>query len=176
MAEKARPGVMIYFEDYEPVSEVFDNEKLGEFFRAVMNYAKTGEWISDDADPTLRAFLRIFKPKIDRDGERYADVIAQRQYAVYCREVKKTDSEPVPYVEWKQHRLLSVDNESYPTATATATTTAIATPIAYSTATPPTTGKAIEKGCGEKERETPNFELDFENRKRLFMAQVKNFS
>ena len=170
MAE--RPGVMIYF-DIRPAIKRLDLEERGELFTAIMDFAELG--VIPDLDGMAALCFDLIKPKIERDGERYEEVRTQRQYAVYCREVKRNGGEPVSYDEWLSgdNQPLSTDNGSYPTTTTTVTTTATASTT--TTANPSTKGEGAGKGevegYGETERENqPLTPEEFERKRQRGLA------
>lgn len=102
-----RPGVMLYF-DMRPALSRLKDEQLGWLFMAILDYAEYGEM--PDLDPVTGMCFDMLRPKIDRDGERYDATIEQRKYAVYCREARKNDCEPLSFDDWKQDHSVSVDN------------------------------------------------------------------
>ncbi len=112
---KTRPGVMLYFDTLCPALARLSNEQNGMLLRGIVDYAQTGT--IPELDGMTGMAFDLLRPSIDRDGERYAEAVDQRRYAVYCREAKKHGEEPMSFEEWQ--RVLSSDNGSYPTTTST---------------------------------------------------------
>lgn len=100
MESNNRPGVMIYFDDFRPITDFLDDEQLGVLLRAVLSYAENGEWVGDDCDGNVRFVLNTLRPKIDRDAERYERSVLQKKHAVYSREQKKQGKEPLSFDDW----------------------------------------------------------------------------
>ena len=64
------------------------------------SYAKYGEVPEFSGLPDI--LWGMLRPVIDKDGERYEQTTIQKQYAVYCREIKKQGYEPLSLDEWKR--------------------------------------------------------------------------
>ena len=109
MAE--RPGIMFYFDDWEPMLAL-DDKSLADMLRASIRYGLTGE--VPDFDGINAVLWGMIAPKIVRDGERYEARKESGEYAVYCREIKKAGEEPLSFMDWKKEkdRPLSIDNDS----------------------------------------------------------------
>ena len=111
-----RPGVMIYFDDFRNIAEFLTNEQIGEFMKAVVDYAELGEEPSAELEHTVRFAIKSIRSKIDRDGEKYQLTVMQRRYAVYSRDVQKRGGEPISFEEWlsleevKARRAVTTDN------------------------------------------------------------------
>lgn len=103
MKGEGRPGVMLYF-DIRPAIQRLTMEQRGELFTAIMDFAELGN--VPELDGVLGMCFDLIRPKIERDGERYKEVRAQRRYAVYCRDTKKSGNDPISFEEW-----LSNDNQ-----------------------------------------------------------------
>lgn len=145
-----RPGVMLYFDNLRPALNRMDDAQCGALFRAIINYAEHGE-ISDLEQIPGMAF-DMLRPLIDRDGARYIESVDQRRYAVYCREMKKKDMEPISFNEWKTGDIepIPTDIGRYPTTIPTAATTTTPT----TTATTATISTEITKKDGVAEGDT----------------------
>lgn len=78
-----RPGVLLYFDDFNPALEAMPDEQLGALFRAVMCYAQTGEVLPLDRFGEF--VFKIVKPKIDRDGDKLEKKRLHGLYMTYCR-------------------------------------------------------------------------------------------
>ncbi len=138
MAE--RPGVMVYFEKWEPMLRLSDTE-IGTLFRAMLLYGKHGE--VPELPGILGLLWDMIRPIVDRDGIRYQKGVDQRRYAVYCREEKKHNREPMPEEDWMElygYRAISSDNEQYPISTPSTASTP------PSASTPSSSSKTAAKG------------------------------
>lgn len=113
-----RPGVMIYF-DIRPNLKLLTLEQRGILFDAILEYGELG--VEPDLEGILAMAWGFIKPRIDKDGERYSRQIAQRQYATYCREKKRSNEEPLSFDAWMAskdndcYRPMTEDDERYPT-------------------------------------------------------------
>ena len=125
-----KPGVMLYFE-MRNVFEELSNEKRGILVSAILDYSEHG--IQPDFRGSLRIAWASIQPRLDRDGENYAQKSQQRRYAVYIRECKKDGTLPLPFDEWlaplsdSTQTKTSDDNKRYPTTTSTSTSTSAST-------------------------------------------------
>lgn len=122
----AKPGVMFYF-DIRPCLKRLSTEEKGLLFEAILDYAEHGT--EPDFDGVVGVAWDFIKPGIDRDSDRYGNQVLQKQYAAYVREAKKKGLTPLSFDDWKavpdneRCRLVSADNERYPTTTSTPSTT-----------------------------------------------------
>lgn len=107
MAE--RPGIMIYFDQWEPLLKAGD-ETAGALLRAAVMYARYGEVPAFSGVSEI--LWGIVRPMLDRDGERYEQTLAQRRYAVYCRDIRKKGYEPLSMEDWTRSQ--SADVGRYP--------------------------------------------------------------
>ena len=125
-----KPGVILYFE-MRNVFEELSNEKRGILVSAILDYSEHG--IQPDFRGSLRIAWASIQPRLDRDGENYAQKSQQRRYAVYIRECKKDGTLPLPFDEWlaplsdSTQTKTSDDNKRYPTTTSTSTSTSAST-------------------------------------------------
>lgn len=116
----SKPGVMFYF-DIRPCIKRLTLEEKGRLFEAILDYGEFG--VVPEMDGVLGVAWDFLQPKIDRDGERYDRQVKQKQYAVFTREFKRKGGSPIPFDEWEalsdneRDRLLSGDDERYPTTT-----------------------------------------------------------
>ena len=99
MEEKTRPGVVIYFEDLDAIDEIMDKETFSDFIHAVVNYARYGEWVDDSASPIVKAMLKTWKQKIDRDGEKYQKSVRHSYYMNYVKSEKESGAK-----EWMSEK------------------------------------------------------------------------
>lgn len=180
--EKERPGVMLYFDSIRPALNRLSNEQCGALLRAILDYAEYGE--AADLDAMAGMAFDMLRPKIDRDAERYEETRASRQYAVYCREVKKRGEQPVGPAEWRlrHHQMISNDSGRYPTTSTSPTLSPSASPTTSTSASPSASGKATGEGCkgeGEGEPQTLYAEwlsaMDEKNNSRAFEISNRLF-
>ena len=130
--ERTRPGVMVYFEDFVAADQTMTDEQMGRFIRAIVHYAKDGEWQTFDDDPILRFAFIGAKPKIDRDGETYEKKKLHGQYMTYVREAKENGEKYLKESEWieqikstaSNYQYLSESNSNYQSPIAVASTSA----------------------------------------------------
>lgn len=93
-----KPGVMFYFE-VRPCLKRLNLEEKGQLFEAILDYGEFG--IEPSLDGMVGLAWDFLQPKLDRDASRYDRQIEQKQYAVYVRETKKKNIEPVGFEDWK---------------------------------------------------------------------------
>lgn len=90
MQDVNRPGFMVYFDDLDAADELLNEEQLGIFIHAVASYVRDGVWIDEDSAPEIKAMLRIWKRKLDRDGEKYQKSVRHTIYMNYVKEEKQS--------------------------------------------------------------------------------------
>lgn len=138
----ARPGIMLYFDIRQPL-EVLPYEDKGRLFDAILEYGELGT--IPEFDGMLAMAWGFIQPKLDRDSKEYERTVLKRQYATFCRELKRRGAPDVPFDEWvvmsddEKQQMLSHDAIRYPTTTVTPT--AAGTTTGTSTVTPSTTTK-----------------------------------
>lgn len=133
---KSPPGVMIYFDDVLPALDLLSDEEAGRLFRSVLGYAKSGVAPDFGDSVALNMAWRFVRLQIERDMAVYDKKLLKTRYAVYCREQKKKDIEPLAFEEWVQvissddtkNQTLSSDSERYPIPTLTPTPIPTPTP------------------------------------------------
>lgn len=141
----ARPGVMLYFDMLEPLKVLPDADK-GRLFVAILEYGKFGTL--PEFDGMLALAWGFVKPKLDKDSEEYNRTVLKRQYATFCRALKRKDLPEITFDEWmmmsddEREHMISHDITCYPTTTATAATTPTTTTSTTTTAARTTTANA----------------------------------
>ena len=110
-----RPGVMLFFDDWEPLLSLSDKD-LASMLRAAINFSKYGE-VPEFSGP-LSIIWGIIAAKLERDQARYDKAILQKRHAVYCRITKSKGEDPLDFEEWceqfldhSEERTISTDNE-----------------------------------------------------------------
>ena len=106
MANKTRPGVMLYFDSIRPALKYLNDGQCGALFRAILSYAEFGEIM--ELDSICEMVFGMLKPKIDHDAESYADTQEKRKYAVYKREAAKFNVIPFEFEDWIQYKDMPV--------------------------------------------------------------------
>lgn len=100
---------MFYFADWEPMLSL-DDTSLAALFKAAIRYGLTGEIAEFQGFSAV--LWGMIAPKIDRDGERYEARRESGEYAVYCREAKRAEGEPMPFDVWKKSRDRSIADDN----------------------------------------------------------------
>ena len=122
----ARPGIMIYFDVCKPLKVLPDAEK-GRLFDAILAYGEHGT--IPEFDGMLAMAWGFIQPKLDRDSKEYERTVLKRQYATFCRELKRKGAPDVSFDAWmemsddERNQMLSHDAIWYPTTTGTPTGT-----------------------------------------------------
>ena len=134
----AKPGIMFYFENLEPI-KVLPDADAGKLFKAMMEYGKDG--VVPEFTGMLAMAWGFIKPQLDRDDEAYEKSKSQRKYAAFCKQRSALKLPKIPFEEWaemscnERERMLTADNgplravdsveSRYPsTSTASSTSTA----------------------------------------------------
>ncbi len=87
----------MYFDIRTALAFLSDADK-GRLFQAILEYAELG--VMPDFDGTLGMAWAFVRPQIDRDGDRYEGKVTKSKYAVYVRETKKREEEPLAFDDW----------------------------------------------------------------------------
>jgi hypothetical protein len=171
VAEKQKPGVLLYFADLRPMLNRLSDDELGVLFRAVIDFSEFG--LEPSELPGMSAFaFDILRPCLERDAQRYRKTVAQRKYAAFCRERMRQGVERngLPtFSEWQDdldtiHRLTSPDIEIYrPTSPDIET---------HPTPTPTPTPTEEERRSPQETRTAPMSECEFERVKKERMAML----
>lgn len=139
MAEKERPGVMVYF-DLRPCLKRLSLEDKGFLLEAILDYAQYG------APPELDGMAGVawdfIRPRIDRDAERYEEIVENKRKAARKRwdkqeEVSQPDADVCSSMQ--VHADASSAMHTMPTTTTSSTTKTTSTPTSTSTSTPAST-------------------------------------
>lgn len=126
----ARPGIMLYFDIRRPL-EVLPYEDKGRLLDAILEYGECGT--IPEFDGMLAMAWGFIQPKLDRDSKEYERTVLKRQYATFCREIKKKGVAEVCFDDWmimsddERQQMLSHDTTRYPTTTVTPTAAGTAT-------------------------------------------------
>lgn len=150
MAEKERPGVMLYF-DLRPCLKRLSPEEKGRLFEGILDYAEYG--VLPELEGMLGVAWDFIQPRIDRDAERYEEVVENRRRAAHKR------------WEGREKDEMQVDAnapdalQTMPTATTTTTSSPSPTATAASTAMP----KPRAAGRTGPDRRAVAEELSFED-------------
>lgn len=96
MADKKKPGVMMYFLPMREAAEKLDDVRLAQLFRAVLAYADPDGGTVPHFDDAWTASLWPFlKNLIDVDDARYCRRAIGNKYSVFCRWYRrKTGRDP----------------------------------------------------------------------------------
>ena len=78
MAEKKKPGVMLYF-DVRPCLNRLTDAEQAQLFRAILDYGESG--IDPGFENRLGLVWDFVKPMIDRDADRYKEIQEKRAMA-----------------------------------------------------------------------------------------------
>ena len=88
---------MLYFSDWTPMLAL-DDSTLAALFRAAVRYAAEGE--VPDFEGVSAILWGMIAPKIDRDGEAFAEKCRKARYSRYRGIEKSHDRAPLEYDEW----------------------------------------------------------------------------
>lgn len=156
----ARPGIMLYFDIRQPLKVLPDADK-GRLFDAILEYGEHGT--IPEFDGMLAMAWGFIQPKLDRDSAEYERTVTKRQYATFCRGLKRKNLPEVSFDDWlmmsdeERNQMVSHDTTCYPTTTGTSTAAATVTPAATGTRTPSTTSKSTVSSTAAADAiETPD--------------------
>ncbi len=123
MAEKERPGVMLYF-DLRPSLKRLSPEEKGLLFEYILDYAQFG--VLPEPEGMVGIAWDFIRPRIDRDAERYEEISERRRQAAKKR--------------WdRQEEELQADANAYFAMQTMPTTTTPSTTTTKTTSSPKTT-------------------------------------
>lgn len=151
-----RPGVMVFFSDWEALLDL-DDAMLARLFRATVKYARYGE--VPDFSGIERILWGILAPKLDNDEARYQESCRRKRYGRYKGVEYQHGRVPLEYEDWCEiidsSRQVSTDVDTCrdKRPIATSTSTSIPTALSASTATAAALGsseKAVELSWEEK--------------------------
>ena len=164
MAEKERPGVMLYF-DLRPCLKRLSNEEKGLLFEALMDYAQYGEL--PELDGMTGIAWDFIRPRIDRDAERYEEMVELKRRAARKRWDKQEDA---PQAEEDQPGSMQVHAGAFsamqamPTTTTTSTTKTTSSSSSSSTSAPTPTPMPVPTAPRQNaaDRRAVEKEMNFE--------------
>ena len=103
---KQRPGIICYF-DSIPTLEKLSEVARGRFLMACLYYGRDMEEVSFD-DLGLEDRIRLetlweqVRPRIDSDGQGWADAIIQRSFAGYCSACERSGENPMTFEDYRK--------------------------------------------------------------------------
>lgn len=163
MAEKGRPGVMLWF-DLRPCLKRLSLEEKGLLFECILDYAEYG------AVPELEGMTGVawdfIQPRIDRDAERYEEVVENKRRAARKRWDKQEESlqdDADGCSRMQVHARASDALQTMPTTTPTSTPTTKTTPSPTATSTFTPTAKPRAAGRCGPDRQAVAEEMSFED-------------
>lgn len=126
MAEKKRPGVMLYF-DVRPCLKRLSLEEKGRLFEGILDYAQYG--VIPEFEGMLGVAWDFIQPRIDRDEERYGEVSESRRRAA----MKRWEGQDKESGQSNANACFAVQTMPTTTPTTTPITTTTPTPASAST-------------------------------------------
>lgn len=122
---KQRPGIMIYFELLDEMTELTD-EECGALFRDMLVYGRTGV-LPEYSDRTMRTMWKLVQTRLDNDARRYYEISEARTEAGRKggRPRKQSESNEKQIKTKKPIAFLEKQNNPTTTSTTTSTTTTI---------------------------------------------------
>ena len=105
--KKEMKGIIIYFDCYEAMRVLTDEEK-GKMFSAMMDYARTGE-VPPFEDRLMVSIWTLIRPKIEWAMERYDETCNrnrrkanQRWWIRYCEKTGQNPDDEIARREWEE--------------------------------------------------------------------------
>ena len=173
MAEKERPGVMLYF-DIRPCLKRLSLEDKGLLFECILDYAQYGEL--PDLEGMTGVAWDFIQPRIDRDAERYEEVSERRRQAAKRRwekpeEEAQSDANASKPMQMDANACFALQTMPTTTTKTTSTTTPSSTSTSTSTLIPNAIPRAAEQRGSD--RRAAESEMDFEA---LRQQQIRRLS
>ncbi len=89
--ERERPGVIFYFDKFEPIRDTLSYEDKGRLMQAMLDYGQYG--VMPEFDGVLKMIWGYIQPGIDADGMRFRERVVKSCYASYCSKEKRAGRE-----------------------------------------------------------------------------------
>lgn len=140
-----RPGMMIYFDQWEYVATILAPEQFKRLFMLLMDKAQNLDVDAPDDDQAVSMAYHLLLPQLDKDAARYEKICEKRRTAAN----KRWNSDTLQRDEVQMHTSAVASMQMMPTTTTTSTPTTTTTTI--SLPLPP-------QGKGDGEREIPTVE------------------
>lgn len=119
MDETKSPALMLYYNDYLPISEHMSREDLGELVYALLHYGASGQ-IPDDLSNVVKVMFGVMRSHVDLDAKAYGRKIKRSTYGNYVKKCKEAGITPVPFDDWiEQEAYIPVPVANEPKATQT---------------------------------------------------------
>lgn len=164
MANKGRPGVMMYF-DIRPGLEPLTAEEKGILFDAIMDYAELGT-LPEFASPALRIAWGFIQSRIDSDAVRYENVRQRRRQAANKRWSGEDSTEDGMQMHANDANA-STCMQMMPTTTTTTTPTTTTPTTTASTTTTTQSDPALPSGKESDFRPGPWVQKGYESIERM---------
>ena len=142
-----RPGMMIYFDQWEYVATILTPEQFKRLFMLLMDKAQNLDVDAPDDDQAVSMAYHLLLPQLYRDAARYEKICEKRRAAIN----KRWNNEALQHDEVQMNTSEYKCIQNIPTTTTTTTTTPTTTTTTISLPLPP-------QGKGDGEREIPTVE------------------
>lgn len=164
MAEKGRPGVMLWF-DLRPCLKRLSLEEKGHLFECILDYAEYGE--VPELDGMTGVAWDFIQPRIDRDAERYEEVVENKRRAARKRwdkqqEELQNDADGCSSIQVHAHASGALQTMPITTTTPTSKTKTTPSPNPTATAAFTPTAKPTAGGQNALDRRAVAGEMSFE--------------
>ncbi len=101
VGKDARPGILLYYEDVAPFATALTPTQLGELLLALLRYGQDG--IEPDGLDKLTALaFAVLRAHVDRDGQRYTEIVLSRKYAAYCAKMSREGGKALCREDWER--------------------------------------------------------------------------
>ena len=140
-----RPGMMIYFDQWEYVATILTPEQFKRLFMLLMDKAQNLDVDAPDDDQAVSMAYHLLLPQLDKDAARYEKICEKRRAAINKRWNNETLQHDEVQMNTSEYKCIQNIPTTTTTTTPTTTTTTISLPL------PP-------QGKGDGEREIPTVE------------------
>lgn len=139
-----RPGMMIYFDQWEYVAKILAPEQFKRLFMLLVGKAQNLDVDAPDDDQAVSMAYHLLLPQLDKDAARYEKICEKRRAAIN----KRWNNEALQRDEVQMNTSEYKCIQNIPTTTPTPTTTTKTTTTTNSLPLPP-------QGDGEKGEKIP---------------------
>lgn len=139
-----RPGMMIYFDQWEYIATILAPEQFKRLFMLLMDKAQNLDVDAPDDDQAVSMAYHLLLPQLDKDAARYEKICEKRRAAIN----KRWNNDALQHDEVQMNTSEYKCIQNIPTTTTTTTTTPTTTTTTNSLPLPP-------HGGGEKGEKIP---------------------
>lgn len=100
MDETKSPALMLYYNDYLPISEHMSRQDLGELVYALLHYGESGQLPEEGLSDVVKVMFGVMRSHVDLDAKAYGRKVKRSTYGNYVKKCKEVGATPVPFDDW----------------------------------------------------------------------------